>query len=64
MRKNVGSVDSVIRYVLGVIIIALGFIYHSWWGLIGLIPIVTAAIHWCPLYAPFKISTVKKEQSA
>ena len=49
----------VIRIIVGVAICAAGWYYHSWWGLIGLVPIATAAIGWCPAYLPFKISTKK-----
>ena len=59
MKINVGSADRVIRIIVGVAICAAGWYYHSWWGLIGLVPIATAAIGWCPAYLPFKISTKK-----
>ena len=59
MNKNIGSTDKIIRIILGVVVLALGFYFKSWWGLIGLIPLVTASINWCPIYAPFKIFTNK-----
>ncbi len=62
MKKNVGSTDKIIRYILGIIILILGLIFHTWWGLIGLIPIFTAVIGWCPVYVPLKISTTKGEK--
>jgi hypothetical protein len=60
MKLNVGSADRVIRIVVGVAICAAGWYYHSWWGLIGLVPIVTAAIGWCPAYLPIGLSTKKQ----
>jgi len=60
MNLNVGSADRVIRIVVGVAICAAGWYYHSWWGLIGLVPIVTAAIGWCPAYLPIGLSTKKQ----
>ena len=60
MKLNVGSADRVIRIVVGVAICAAGWYYHSWWGLIGLVPIVTAAIGWCPAYLPVGLSTKKQ----
>ncbi|TLU83553.1 MAG: DUF2892 domain-containing protein [Chlorobium sp.] len=45
-----GPTDRIIRAVIGLIIITLGFVYHSWLGAIGLIPLVTAGIGFCPLY--------------
>lgn len=55
--KNVGSADRVIRLVLGLVIIGVGFYYQSWWGAIGIVPLFTALIGWCPAYLPFGIST-------
>ena len=60
MKLNVGSADRVIRIVVGVAICAAGWYYHSWWGLIGLVPIVTASIGWCPAYLPLGLSTKKE----
>lgn len=59
MKCNVGKVDKLIRYIIGVIIIAAGIYFKSWWGAIGIVPILTAAISWCPLYAPFGVKTCK-----
>jgi len=61
MKKNMGKTDKTIRLILGVVIIALGIYFKSWWGLVGLIPLLTSFVSFCPLYAPFKISTIKKE---
>jgi len=60
MERNVGSIDKVIRIIVGLIIGAVGYYYNSWWGLIGIIPVFTALINWCPLYLPFGIKTCKK----
>ncbi|MCB0291427.1 MAG: DUF2892 domain-containing protein [Calditrichaeota bacterium] len=60
MKLNVGKTDKILRYVIGVAAIAAGVAYESWWGALGLIPIVTAAINWCPLYSVLKISSAKK----
>ena len=57
MTCNVGKNDKVIRVVLGLILIALGFYFNTWWGAIGLIPLATAALGWCPVYLPFGLST-------
>lgn len=59
MKKNIGSIDRVIRVILGLVIIGLGIGFKSWLGLIGLVPIFTTTIGWCPLYAPFGITTCK-----
>lgn len=61
MTKNVGNIDKIIRIVIGLLIGALGIIYQSWWGLIAIVPILTAFLNYCPLYCPLKISTKEKK---
>lgn len=60
MTKNVGSADKIIRIILGVAIIAFGIYNQSWWGLVGLVPLLTAFIGWCPAYNLIGLSTNKK----
>jgi len=60
MKKNVGSADKIFRVVLGIAVILLGIIFHSWWGLIGIIPLFTGLVNFCPLYAVLGLSTSKK----
>ena len=63
MRPNVGPTDRIIRMILGVIIIiAVGVIFNSWWGLIGVLLFLTGLIGRCGLYLPFKINTCKVKQ--
>ncbi len=57
MKTNVGRNERVIRFVVGVVIVAIGVVYQSWWGAVGLVPIVTALIGWCPPYALLGINT-------
>lgn len=59
MNRNVGGADRIARLVLGVAIIAAGLYFKSWWGAIGVVPILTAAIGWCPAYLPFGISSCR-----
>ncbi len=60
MKKNVGSADKVIRIILGVAIIAFGIYNQSWWGLVGIVPLFTAFIGWCPAYSLIRVSTDRK----
>jgi Inner membrane protein YgaP-like, transmembrane domain len=60
MKCNVGKKDRIIRVIVGASIIAIGVYLKSWWGVIGVIPIITAAIGWCPAYLPFGISSCKR----
>ncbi len=59
MNANVGTVDRTVRIILGIVILALGFYYGSWWGLIGLVPLGTGLFSRCGLYTLFGISTCK-----
>lgn len=57
MNANVGDIDRMIRIALGLAIIAAGVYFKSWWGAIGVVPLLTALIRWCPVYLPFGLST-------
>jgi len=63
MQKNVGGADRVIRVVAGLGIIAAGVYFKSWWGAIGVVPLLTAATRTCPAYLPFGISS-NRDRSA
>jgi len=56
--KNVGTVDKVIRIILGLVLLALVFVGpQTPWGWIGIIPLATGLIGFCPLYSVFGINT-------
>jgi hypothetical protein len=61
MKANVGTVDRVIRVFVGLAILGVGLYYRSWWGLIGLGPLLTALVRFCPAYVPFGLRTCKPE---
>lgn len=63
MVKNIGNVDRVFRVAVGAAILAIGLSRGAWWGWLGLIPLATAFVRWCPVYLPFGISTIKKTGS-
>jgi hypothetical protein len=63
MKTNIGSADRWIRVIIGLGILALGFTFKSWWGLIGLLPLATATISFCGLYAVLGISTCTTDQA-
>jgi hypothetical protein len=62
MKCNIGQKDRALRIVLGLVIIGLGFYYQNWLGAIGAVPLLTAALGWCPAYVPLKISTVEDKK--
>ena len=62
LHPNVGSKDRMIRIIAGVAIIAIGAFMGSWWGAVGIIPLATGFLRWCPAYVPMGISTDEGEQ--
>lgn len=60
MKANVGSKDRIVRIVLGVVIIVLGFYFNSWLGIIGIVPIITGSLNYCPAYSLIGVSTKTK----
>ena len=60
MKANVGSADRVICFILGAVIIALGFYFKSWWAVVGIVPIMTGLLNFCPVYSLIGVSTKKK----
>jgi hypothetical protein len=57
MKTNVGSIDRVIRVIAGFAILGAGYYFKSWWGLVGVGPLLTAVFRFCPAYVPFGLST-------
>ncbi|MCP3665129.1 MAG: DUF2892 domain-containing protein [Gammaproteobacteria bacterium] len=62
MKSNVGGIDRGLRAVVGLAVIGWGVYAQSWWGAVGIIPVFTAAIGWCPAYLPFGMSSCKIKQ--
>ncbi|MFW6324675.1 MAG: YgaP family membrane protein [Desulfovibrionales bacterium] len=63
MQCNVGKTERIIRSALGILILGVGVVLQSWWGLVGLLPLVTAVIGWCPISAALGVSTCKDKKS-
>lgn len=63
MKKNVGSLDMIVRLILAVIVAALGWYYQTWWGLLALVPLFTALFRFCPAWVLFGITTIEKKKS-
>lgn len=61
MKQNIGNTERVIRAVAGIVLISLVFVGpQTVWGWIGIVPLATAVIGWCPPYAMLGINTCKK----
>ncbi len=59
MKKNVGTTDKIVRFIIAFVIIALSIMSRSWWGLVAIIPLATALIGFCPIYTIMDIKTRK-----
>ena len=51
---------AVITVAAGAALLGAGYYFKSWWGLIGIVPLLTATFRFCPAYLPFGLSTCAK----
>ncbi len=60
--KNVGTIDRAIRVVIGFALLSLVFLGpKTLWGLIGLVPLLTGAVSFCPAYKLIGVKTCSSE---
>ncbi len=60
MKPNVGKIDRAIRLLAGLALLSLLFVLPGsarGWGLIGLVPLATVILRWCPGYALLGVTT-------
>jgi hypothetical protein len=58
MKANVGTIDRVLRVVIGLVLLGLAATGTvGVWGWIGIVPLATAALGFCPLYTVLGFST-------
>ena len=58
MKSNVGGIDRTLRIVIGLVLIGLTLTGNiGLWGWLGIVPLATGAIGWCPPYAIFGWNT-------
>lgn len=65
MTTNVGSIDKAVRVVIGLGLLSLFFLLEGaarWWGLVGIVPLGTALLGYCPLYGLLGLSTCPLEK--
>jgi len=61
---NEGMADRLIRIIVGIIVIALVFVGpQTPWGWLGLVPLITGLVGWCPAYTLFGIRTCPLRKS-
>jgi Inner membrane protein YgaP-like, transmembrane domain len=64
MKANVGGVDKILRIVGGLVLLSLILILDGnarWWGLVGLVPLLTGLINFCPIYTLIGLNTSAKK---
>ena len=61
MKTNLGTVDRVVRLLVGIAVVGVGAFYQSWWALVGLVPLGTGLVGFCPAYCPLGLTTCGKE---
>lgn len=59
MKTNMGGIDRTLRFVVGAALIGWAIISGNLWGFVGVIPVFTGLIGWCPAYLPFGIKTCR-----
>ena len=63
MKANVGGIDRILRIVLGLALIGLAATGTvGWWGWLGVVPLATGLIGWCPPYAILGLNTCRTRQ--
>jgi hypothetical protein len=65
VKANVGGIDRTLRVLVGLGALSLLVVLEGnarWFGLIGLVPLLTAALGYCPLYALLGISSCPLER--
>jgi hypothetical protein len=63
--KNVGGIDRGLRIVVGLVLVALAATQTlGVWAWIGVVPLATGLIGWCPAYMPFGIKTCAVDNKA
>lgn len=59
LKKNVGNTDSIIRVLVGALIVVLGLYFGNFWGFLGFILVFSGAVSFCPIYRLLKMETTK-----
>ena len=65
MKTNVGGIDRVLRIIVGLALIALAATGTvGVWGWIGVVPLLTGLVRWCPLYPLLGISSCPLQKNS
>lgn len=64
MTKNIGGIERIVRIAAGLILMALAATGTvGWWGWLGLVPLATGLIGWCPPYSVLGINTCQNRNT-
>jgi O-antigen ligase len=64
MTKNIGNIERIIRIMGGLVLIALAATGTvGVWGWLGLVPLATGLVGWCPPYSLLGINTCKNKNT-
>lgn len=66
MTPNVGGMDRTLRIVVGLALLSLYFLLDGnarYWGLIGIVPILTGTFRWCPAYLPLASAPARRRKA-
>jgi hypothetical protein len=61
--ENIGMIDRMIRFIIAIVFIIVGFTYSPWWFIVAAAALITALVGTCGLYSLLGIRTNKEEKS-
>lgn len=67
MKTNVGGMDKILRVGVGIALLAAAAFMEGplrWWGLVGIVPLLTGLFGFCPLYTVFGLNTCPMEKKS
>lgn len=67
MKANVGGIDRVLRIIAGLAVLSLFFVLEGnarYWGLVGIVPLLTGFFRFCPVYPLLGINTCPLQRGA
>ena len=65
MKTNEGGIDRILRIVAGLVLIGLAATGTvGWWGWLGIVPLATGLIGWCPVYTLLGLNTCPMKSKA
>ena len=65
MKANVGGIDKILRIAVGIVLIVMAYMnVIGVWGYIGVVPLLTGLIGWCPVYPLLGISSCPMKKNS